>query len=116
MMRSPWLVPCLIVLAAASCESPRQADPPFGLELLAGDIGGPGNEDGTGAAAHFDRPSSVAVDSASNVYVADTDNHTIRKVTTGGVVTTLAGTAGMSGGVDGIGAAARFDAPSGVAV
>src|SRR5688572_13173988 len=53
------------------------------------------NPDGTGSTARFRNPSSVAVDSAGNVYVADTDaeheNTTIRKVTPAGVVTTLAG-------------------------
>jgi DNA-binding beta-propeller fold protein YncE len=58
----------------------------------------------------------VAVDSAGNVYVADTDNSTIRKVTAAGVVTTLAGTAEMVGSADGPGAAARFNYPTGVAV
>ncbi len=51
----------------------------------------------------------MAVDSAGNVYVADTGNHTIRKVTPGGVVTTLAGLAGSSGSADGTGSAARFN-------
>ena len=61
----------------------------------------------------------MAVDSAGNVYVADTDNHTIRKVTpvgTNWVVTTLAGLAGNSGSADGTGSAARFYYPYGVAV
>ena len=69
-----------------------------------------------GSAARFDSPSGVAVDSAGNVYVADTGNHTIRKVTPAGVVTTLAGLAGSSGSADGTGSAARFNYPSGVAV
>jgi len=75
-----------------------------------------GSVDGTGAAARFDLPSGVAVDSGGNVYVADAGNSTIRKVTAGGVVTTLAGTADLVGNVDSTGAAARFDLPSGVAV
>src|SRR5882724_4796927 len=127
-MRSAWLGACLIALTVASCGFPKlpgladagggdgAMDPPFGLELLAGDIGGLGNEDGTGAAAHFNNPSGVAVDSSGNIYVADQSNHTIRKVTAGGVVTTLAGTAGMFGSADGTGAAARFYYPFGVAV
>jgi hypothetical protein len=58
----------------------------------------------------------VAVDSAGNVYVADYGNHAIRKVTSAGVVTTLAGSAGTSGSTDGTGATARFYHPLGVAV
>src|SRR5204863_158270 len=58
---------------------------------------------------------SVAVDTNGNVYVADQVNHTIRKVTSAGVVTTLAGRAGSSGSANG-GAAARFNGPTGVAV
>jgi sugar lactone lactonase YvrE len=52
--------------------------------------------DGTGSAAQFSAPRGVAVDSAGNVYVADSGNHTVRKVTSGGVVTTVAGTAGST--------------------
>ena len=87
------------------------------LTLIAGGLGGPGNTDGTGAAARFNLPFGVAVDGAGNLYVADSNNHTIRKVVVAtGVVTTLAGTAGMSGSTDGTGAAARFNNPYGVAV
>src|SRR5215468_10720666 len=115
-MQSAWLGLCLVVLAAASCDFPRLAELADSLELLAGDIGGPGNVDGSGADAHFYQPSGVAVDSAGNVYVADASNQTIRKVTAAGVVTTLAGTAGRFGSADGTGAAARFYAPTGVAI
>jgi sugar lactone lactonase YvrE len=75
-----------------------------------------GSADGTGSAARFNRPSSLAVDASGNVYVADRTNHTIRKITSAGVVTTLAGSAGVSGSEDGTGSAARFYAPIGVAV
>jgi len=95
------------------CDTP--APGPIRLELLAGSLGGPGNADGTGPAAAFDLPQSVAVDRTGNVYVADSRNSTIRKITAAGVVTTLAGIAGMPGSADGTGSAARFDDPAGVA-
>jgi sugar lactone lactonase YvrE len=83
---------------------------------FAGNIGGSGYSDGTGSAARFSRPMGVAVDAAGNVFVADTHNHTIRKVTPSGIVTTFAGTEGTSGSGNDTGAAARFFYPAGVAV
>jgi hypothetical protein len=133
-MRSMWMNLGVVVLVAASCSVPQLselADPssgsgsatndagapsPVDLELVAGDIGGRGNLDGTGAAARFNNPSRVAVDRGGNIYVADEHSHTIRKITAAGIVTTLAGAAGIHGDADGTGAAARFSSPSGVAV
>jgi hypothetical protein len=86
------------------------------VTTLAGTAGSSGSTNGTGSAARFDFPLDVAVDTAGNVFVADTDNHTIRKITSAGVVTTLAGTAGSSGSTDGTGSAARFNFPSGVSL
>ncbi|MFC3551680.1 NHL repeat-containing protein [Lysobacter cavernae] len=71
--------------------------------------------DGAGVAARFDTPSGLALDRAGNLYVADTGNHAIRKVSPQGVVTTVAGT-GVGGFRDGPGAQAQFSGPIGVAV
>jgi len=71
--------------------------------------------DGDGAIARFSNPSGAAVDSAGNVYVADADNHLIRKIVPSGVVSTLAGS-GSRGRADGNGAAASFYEPRGITV
>ncbi|MEI8090349.1 MAG: NHL repeat-containing protein, partial [Opitutaceae bacterium] len=86
------------------------------VTTLAGTAGSSGSTNGTGSAARFNRPIGVAVDAAGNVYVGDQNNQTIRKITSAGVVTTLAGTAGSSGSTDGTGSNARFSGPAGVAV
>lgn len=90
----------------------RMILPAGGVSTLAGN-GTVGNADGNGAAARFRTPFGVAVDPQGNVYVADYGNDRIRKITPAGVVTTLAG--GNSGYQDGVGAAARFSGPRGVA-
>jgi sugar lactone lactonase YvrE len=80
--------------------------------LAGGGSGNPSSLDGTGTAASFSSPSGVAVDTAGNVYVADTDDNLIRKISPSGVVTTLAGSFyGTSGGI-----AANLYNPTGVAV
>ena len=88
---------------------------PLTVITFAGLSGSSGSADGSGSAARFADPSDVAIDSAGNLYVADTANHTIRKVTPAGVVTTLAGQAGVSGSSDGSGFAS-FNHPAGIAV
>ena len=94
----------------------RKVTPAGELTTLAGLAGSPGSANGTGSAARFSFPFGVAVDGAGNVYVADTDNHTIRRVTPAGAVTTLAGLAGSFGSANGTGSAARFYGPSGAAL
>ena len=86
------------------------------VSTIAGTAGAAGNADGSGTASQFNYPSGVAVDGAGDVYVADTDNDTIRAITPQGLVRTLAGLAGSSGGADGIGSGATFDSPSALTV
>ena len=94
----------------------RKITPTGVVTTLAGTPGALGSADGTGSDARFDKPQGMAIDGSGNLYVADRNNHTIRKVTPAGVVTTLAGSAGMAGSADGTGTDARFDLPFGLAV
>jgi hypothetical protein len=94
----------------------RKITPAGVVTTLAGQPGVYGSQDGAGTSARFFRPESVAVDLIGNVYVADSGNATIRKITSAGVVTTLAGQAGVFGSLDGIGSAARFSGARGIGV
>ncbi len=89
---------------------------PYAFTNFAGTPGASGTNDGSGSEARLYYPYGVAVDSAGNVYVGDRFNHTIRKITPGGDVTTLAGSASNPGTNNGTGSEARFYYPSGVAV
>ncbi|MCE7957971.1 MAG: hypothetical protein DYH06_08555, partial [Acidobacteria bacterium ACB2] len=106
----------IVYVAESRNHTIRKVTPAGAVTTLAGLAGSPGSADGTGSAARFGYPDGVAVDASGNVYVADSLNHTIRKVTPAGAVTTLAGLAGSSGAADGTGSAARFDDPDGMAV
>jgi sugar lactone lactonase YvrE len=87
------------------------------VSTLAGTAGLPGSTSGTGPAARFRNPEGVATDGTGNLYVADTGNSLIRKVVLAtGAASTLAGAASMQGSTDGIGGAARFNNPEGVAI
>ncbi len=93
----------------------RKVTPAGAVSTLAGAAGQRGSADGTGSAARFYNPTGVAVDASANLYVADHDNHAIRRITPTGVVSTLAGMAGQQGSADGAGSAARFYYPTGIA-
>lgn len=81
------------------------------VTTLAGVAFHEGSADGTGTNALFKYPSGIAIDLAGNLYVADQGNHTIRRVTLLGEVTTIAGMPLAKGTNDGVGTAARFSSP-----
>src|SRR5262249_36557170 len=93
----------------------RKITPSGTMSILAGS-GEFGSVDGNGAQASFNNFKSVAVDSFGNVYVADSGNATIRKITVNGDVTTIAGIFFQTGPNDGIGAAAQFTYSVGLAL
>lgn len=90
----------------------RKITPAGTVSTLAGSA--LGSADGAGTAAQFNRPTGVAVDASGNVYVADAKNHRIRKITSNGTVSTLAGS--TEGFAEGTSTAARFSEPVGLAV
>jgi len=88
---------------------------PGGLVTVFAGTGALGSNDGLGTAASFSRPAGIAIDAAGYLYITDSGNQKIRKITPGGLVTTLAGS-GAQGSADGVGAAATFQFPSGIAI
>lgn len=127
--RAAWAAAAALALVLAACgggggggsEGPGVnpgSQPPGSvgeLSLVAGGLGGPGHADGIGGQARFDTPSGLLVDADGNLYVSDTGNGVIRKVTPAAGVSTLAGRPGEFSLLDGQGGAARFSAPADMA-
>lgn len=86
------------------------------LSRVTGELGGEGDVNGVGLAAHFHGPAGLAIDAANNVYVADYGNATIRKIRPDGTVTLVAGVSKESGSLDGPADIARFYGPSGLTI
>lgn len=111
------MVHLVVLLALALGVFPAlAADRRFTFTHYAGTDGGNGPDDGKGPAARFFSPVGIGTDAAGNVYVADLNNGTIRRIAPDGTTTTLAGLAGVVGKDDGTGVAASFNAPGSVAV
>ncbi|MBL9189822.1 MAG: immunoglobulin domain-containing protein [Opitutaceae bacterium] len=105
-----------VFVSDAASATIRKITPAGVVTTFAGAAFQIGSADGTGAAARFSLPYGLAIDGAGALYVADSGNNTIRKISADGVVTTLAGGAGQAGFTNGTGTAARFSTPFGVAV
>ncbi len=104
-----------LYVAEARNHTIRRITPAGDVTTLGGSAGNPGSLDGTGSEARFASPQGITIDAAGNIYIADSGNSTVRKITAAGVVTTVAGTAGVPGSTDGAGGAARFRYPIGLA-
>ncbi len=118
--RNPWGVAVddagNVFVADMSNDTIRKITPACVVTTLAGQAGMSGYANGFGSNARFNNPFAVATDNAGNVYVADSANDIIRKITPSGVASTLAGLPGYTGSTDGNGNDARFRNPQGLAV
>lgn len=114
-------LPFLASLVFAACggggETPPAPTPTAPtLAPYAGHFGGAGNLDGVAQIARLETPHGVAVDANGNRYVSDPTNHTIRRITADGTVSTLIGRSGEAGNIDGSGAEVRLREPKGLTV
>jgi sugar lactone lactonase YvrE len=107
-----------LYVADAGSHTIRKITPEGVVTTVAGAAGQKGYVDGTGTQARFNFPWGIAIDGNGALYVTDSANHRIRKITPEGIVSTLAGSGEPEPGltVDGVGAAAWFSLPTGIAV
>ena len=104
-----------LLVADTQNHTIRKIDPTGKVTTLAGQEGEPGSADGADGAARFNLPMGLAVDPATgDLLVADSGNDTIRLVTPGGAVSTLVGSAGQPGSLDGVGTGASLNRPTGI--
>jgi hypothetical protein len=105
-----------VYVADTANNTIRKITPVGVVSTLAGLASNSGSADGIGSAARFSYPQDIAVDNLGNVFVADSANHIVRKITRAGLVTTLAGSPGNSGTDDGTSSTVRFNYPTGAAM
>jgi sugar lactone lactonase YvrE len=104
-----------LYVAETASATIRKITPQGAVTTLAGAAGAVGYADGAGSAARFNLPSRLDTDAQGNVYLTDTGNSVVRKITAAGVVTSLAGN-GTCGSSDGRERAAQFCSPKGIAL
>jgi hypothetical protein len=108
-----------VYVADVANDTIREISSVGSVTTIAGSPGFSGSADGTNNVARFASPVSLSVDALTNLYVADSTPHILRRITpvgTNWVVTTIGGESGMPGSADGAGTAARFDLPGGIAL
>ena len=86
------------------------------VSIVAGSTGVSGHADGIMGQARFKYPQAVTVDTEGRIFVVDSENHTVRRISADGEVWTIGGVAGALGSDDGLDGAARFNYPQGIAV
>ncbi|MFO0670739.1 MAG: hypothetical protein U0235_14095 [Polyangiaceae bacterium] len=105
-----------VVVPDAANHTIRRVTPAGVVTTLAGAAEQSGNQDGVAGAARFTQPRALTVDAVGNIFIADSGNHLIRKLTPGGDVSTVAGSRATYGAADGAGSDAQFYFPAGIAV
>ena len=104
-----------LYLADGNSDTVQKVNTSLQVSLIAGTSGTAGSTDGLGAAARFNQPGGITLLASGVLIVTDTANATIRSIGTDGTVTTLAGSAPNRGSADGVGTAATFSMPMGIA-
>ncbi len=111
-----WLERLMISTPSGNNNTVRKITPLGKVTTFAGIAGVSGHHDGQSKIALFNQPAGIASDALGNIFVADSANHVIRKITPTGLVSTFAGMPGNSGSEDGIGNTARFRYPKAMAI
>jgi len=105
-----------LYVAEKNSATIRRVSPQGVATTFAGSVGAIGSQDGAGNAARFNTPTRLEADADGTLYVTDTGNSLIRRISAAGAVTTLAGAAGQCGSADGDARNARFCSPQGIAL
>jgi sugar lactone lactonase YvrE len=120
LLDAPWSVAVdaqgILYVTERYQSTVRRIAPDGSISTWVGSPGQMGDADGVGTVARLDMPVGIAIDAAGTVYVSDAATHTIRKITAGAVVTTLAGKSSSPGLADGLNREARFKRPYGLAI